>query len=101
MKKREVSTRRVSYWKWVSNYLPVKNPYDSNAAIDGCLLQPYGEQWEFVRQHDNCQIWTLVVTDLMRSTVWEISSGIHVVNRSGFLITQGPFIGDGICDIRY
>jgi hypothetical protein len=101
MKKRETSVRRMNYWKWIKNYRPVKNPFDSNAAIDGCLLQPYGEQWEFVRRHDNFQIWTLVVTDLMRSTDWEISNGIHIVNRYGFLITHVPFTGDGTCSIRY
>ncbi len=101
MKKTTSSSRRMSYWTWVENFRPIRNIFDETMPIDGYLFQPYGEQWEFVKQHDLRYVWTLIITDLPRSSIWEITNGIHIVNREGFLVTEMPFIGDTYCNVRY
>ena len=93
--------RRMSYTKWVKSYCPIKNPFDSLAGIDGYLFRSFGKEWEFVSTYDNAQIWTLVIMDLTRSAAWEITNGIHVVNREGLLITQKPVLENSTIHIRY
>ena len=101
MKRTTDNNRRMSYWTWVKKFRPIRNIFDESMPIDGCLFHPYGEQWEFVKRHDSRHVWTLIITDLPRSSIWEITNGIHIVNREGFLVTEMPFIGETYCDIRY
>lgn len=91
----------MSYWAWVKKFRPIRNMFDETASIDGCLFQPYGEQWEFVKRHDSRYVWSLIITDLPRSSMWEITNGFHVVNREGYLVTEAAITGDVCCDVRY
>lgn len=92
---------RMSYAKWVKTYSPIKNIFKSRTNIDGFLYNTYGEEWEYVNMYHKSQIWTLVIMDLSRSASWEITNGIHFINRAGFLITKRPVLIDTSIHIRY
>ena len=95
------SILRLSYLAWVKKFKPIKNGFDSRAGVHGYLYQPRGKELEFVNCFHNSQIWTLVIMDLSRSASWEISSGIHFVNREGFLITEKPLLDNISVHIQY
>ena len=84
----------MDYWTWVELYKPIQNIFDKTAGIDGCLFLPYGEQWDFIKKHESRYLWTLIITDLDKETLWEISSGIHVVNQQGYLVAEVPYAED-------
>ena len=85
----------MEYYDWVKEFKPLSNHLDENASIDGYLFMPYGNQWEFVKSFDFDQLWTLIITDLdFDKTSWEIVSGIHIVNREGYLITENKYLED-------
>lgn len=90
MKNTENIENSIDYWKWLELYKPVSNHFDKTAALDGYLFLPSGQQWDFVHQHNNNNIWTLIVTDLEDSdeTLWEIASGLHYVNMQGYIVTE-------------
>jgi hypothetical protein len=92
----EIIETDIDYWKWTELYKPIPNHFEKTAAIDGCLFLPTGKQWEFVRQHDDNNIWSLIVTDLENcdDTLWEIMTGVHYVNRQGYLVTEVPYPDD-------
>ncbi len=58
------------------------------------MFLPHGEQWGFISKHENKYLWTLIVTDLDDDTLWEITSGVHTVNRQGYLVTELPYSED-------
>lgn len=93
--------KRLTYGSWVSRFRPLHNSFDTNAAVDGFLFQPYGREWDFVREHDVCCIWTLTITDLARASAWHITNGIHIVNREGYLVTSTPTAADRSYVVRY
>jgi len=80
------------YCDWVEIFKPRTIHLDDNASIDGYLFQPYADQWDFVKSHENENIWTLIITDADDGTHWEISSGVHVVNREGYFVTEAPYL---------
>jgi hypothetical protein len=53
----------------------------------GCLFETYGAELEFVRQQDPRTIWTLVDGD---DGDLYLTSGYHLVNRIGYLISTMP-----------
>jgi len=62
------------------------NPNASWGYSDGpgCLFETYGQELEFVRQQDPLTVWTLVDGD---DGDQYLVSGIHFVNRIGYLIS--------------
>ncbi len=50
----------------------------------GCLFETYGKELEFVRQQDPLTVWTFVDGD---DGDQYLVSGIHFVNRIGYLIS--------------
>lgn len=72
---------------FINKFKPVKNHIDDNASFDGCMLETYGDELEYVRnklQSDPLKIWT--VLDCDGESV--IANGYHYVNRVGYLITE-------------
>jgi hypothetical protein len=53
----------------------------------GCLFETYGEELAFVRQQDLLTLWTLVDGD---DGDMYVISGLHFVNRVGYLISTVP-----------
>ncbi len=88
--------KSLDYWEWREQFKPVPNHFDKTAGIDGCLFQPFGEEWEHVRAFEPEFIWSLTVTDTEENdgTFWEISNGLHVVNREGYIIAGKPCFTD-------
>ena len=74
----------------VPNHL---NPRATCAFGDagGCLFETYGEELAFVRQQDPRCIWTFLDGDDAQYVV----SGMHFVNRIGYLISKVP-VPDGV-----
>lgn len=93
--------KRMTYEAWVKKFKPIKNPFDDNTSVDGYLFQPYGDQWAFVAKQNPDHVWTLIITDLGRRTIWSIAKGFHIVNREGYVITGMPHDRDTPYDIRY
>lgn len=74
-------------------YKPVPNPFDSNAAWDGAMLETYGRELAHVQETFKTApdtVWT--VLDVDGSLI--ASSGMHHVNRIGYIITEVP-VADG------
>jgi hypothetical protein len=69
-----------------SNHL---NPNASWALGEGpgCLFETYGEELEFVRRQDPLTVWTLVDGD---NGAIVLISGMHLVNRIGYLLSTIP-----------
>ena len=87
------------YSDWVEQFKPINNHLEVYASIDGYLFQPYGEQWDFVKSHENEYIWTLIITDTDDGgTHWKISTGLHIVNREGYIVTVEPYSEDTVVE---
>lgn len=63
----------------------------SHAPMGGIMFETSGKEWEFVRQQNPNNIWTVIVGD---SDEWEIAKGFHIVNRMGYIITEEPWTED-------
>jgi hypothetical protein len=62
----------------------------------GCLFNTFGEELAFVRQQDPRSIWTLVDTD---DGQMALVSGVHLVNRVGYLISAVPVPEDTVIEV--
>lgn len=82
---------------WLERFDPIQNHLVDNSSVDGYLFMNYGREWGFVKEFANKNIWSLIITDLENgSTSWDIVSGVHVVNRAGFLVTRVAWVKDSI-----
>jgi hypothetical protein len=70
------------------------NPNASWAFSDtgGCLFETYGEELAFVRQQNRRYVWTFLDGD---DGDQYVASGLHFVNRIGYLISKVP-VPDGV-----
>lgn len=53
----------------------------------GCLFETDGEEFEFIRRQDPLNVWTLVDGD---DGDMYVISGLHFVNRVGYLLSTIP-----------
>jgi hypothetical protein len=84
-------TGTMDYDEWVRKYLPVRQ--NDTAAVDGCMLD-HGVAEDYAKMlaaPPRC-LWTVIAPDSCRH--WVISSGFHIVNRLGYIVTKIPFSGD-------
>jgi hypothetical protein len=65
------------------------NPHASWASGEagGCLFETFGEELDFVRRQDPATVWTLVDGE---DGDQYLLSGIHLVNRLGYLVSLTP-----------
>lgn len=91
----------MRYETWIRKFQPLHNHLNENAAIDGRAFLPTGHELEFVRKQPPHTVWSFLVCDIGRRTIWTISAGYHVVNLMGYLITTKPFDPSKFYDIRY
>ncbi|MFA5366650.1 MAG: hypothetical protein WC333_02100 [Dehalococcoidia bacterium] len=69
-------------------YHPVKNHLDNNASFDGCMFETYGAELQHIvgcLKGTKRQVWTIIESD--RNDNIYYLSGLHIVNRLGFLVT--------------
>src|ERR1700722_6530220 len=57
----------------------------------GCLFETYGEEFALVRRYDPRKVWTLVDGD---DGDMYVISGLHYVNRVGYLLSRDPVPDD-------
>lgn len=73
--------------EFIERFGPIRNPVNSMAGFDfgdgGCLFESAGPDLEFIRAQPMDQVWTVIEGD----DGLEITDGIHVVNRLGYLVT--------------
>jgi hypothetical protein len=91
----------MRYEHWVKEFRPIANPFRDDAEIDGYVFAAHGEEFAFVQRQPTESVWTFIVCDGSRSASWLISSGFHVVNRVGYLVTARPCPPGGVSDVRY
>jgi len=67
---------------------PVTNHFDPNCGFDlgsgGCLFASTGVEYQYVLAQDPRTVWTLIDAD----GCLYIESGLHFVNRLGYLVTR-------------
>jgi len=75
------------------------NPSASWAFGDagGCLFETSGEEFEFVRRYDPSKVWTLVDGD---GGDLYLVSGLHYVNRVGYLLSRNPIPENTTLQVR-
>lgn len=64
-------------------FLPLRNPFDRFAPLDGVLLETFGMEYDFVTTQRRTFVWTLVEGD---SFSW-ITAGLHQINRIGYVVS--------------
>ena len=78
----------MDFDEWCDVYKPINNHIDKNASFDGAMFETYGDEYEFVKQSPEKNIWMYGDGDDGGSYIW---SGWGFVNRIGYFITEVPF----------
>lgn len=78
----------MRYEAWRTRFQPVTNHLTKNTAIDGCVFLPAGPDLEYVQRQPINRVWSFVVCDGRKTSIWLISDGLHVVNLMGYLVTR-------------
>lgn len=83
-------------------YSPIANHINPSAgwAYDeggGCLFETHGEEFDFVRRYDPRKVWTLVDGD---DGDMYLVSGLHFVNRVGYLLTKESIPDDACVQVH-
>lgn len=79
--------RQMTYEEWNEEFVPMVNPFDTNASFDGTMFETYDKELGFVLGVNSCspyKVWTYVDGDGGTYIV----DGYHLVNRIGYFITQ-------------
>lgn len=88
--------RHIDEDTFIERFRPQPNPLDLTASVDfgdgGCLFSAAGKEFRHVLAQDPHTLWTLVEGD---DGSLFIESGLHIVNRLGYLVTARPF-EDGV-----
>jgi hypothetical protein len=74
--------------EFLDRFHPLPNHLSDTAGFDfgegGCLFEASGPELAFVRAQPSARVWTVVDGD----DGMEITEGMHVVNRIGYLVTD-------------
>ena len=81
-----------------STYKPLRNTFEEDAPLDGCMFETFGKEDEFVRKQPPELIWTYQDDDEGFPC---ICSGWHYVNRIGYLVATVPYTGEPVCISLY
>lgn len=88
--------RRIDEDTFIEKFRPQRNLLDLTASVDfgdgGCLYSAAGKEFRHILAQDPRTLWTLVGGD---DGSLFIESGLHIVNRLGYLVTDRPF-EDGV-----
>jgi len=82
--------RTIDEDTFIERFGPRPNHLDTNASFDfgdgGCLFETYGDELAYIRTQDPRTVWTIIEGDEGLA----IESGLHFVNRLGFIVTANP-----------
>ena len=95
------SLKRMEFERWVDEYRPIKNRLTRGTAISGFVFLKHGRDLERVLSHPHDKVWSFIIDDEGRESVWLVADGMHVVNVHGFLLTRRPFNTDAFYEILY
>jgi hypothetical protein len=79
-------------------YLPQKNDFDDNASWNGCMLETYGDDYEYVKTVHALapdRLWTII--DGGDHPI--LTNGFHYVNRIGYVVTVRPAPEDTFIEV--
>ena len=84
--------------QFYEQFTPQKNHLDDNASFDECMFETYGEEMEYViKMSKKNQVVTILECDGEETDeegylipLMYYASGLHLVNRLGFLIVDKP-----------
>ncbi len=62
----------------------------------GCLFETYGQELDFVKRQDRRRVWTLIYGD---DGDLYVVSGLHHVNRVGYLLSRDPVPPDSTIQV--
>lgn len=99
-----MSVRTINEDLWQESYKPKPNHMDATHGWDFgdgcCLYETYGEELEYIKQlveqGKSAYIWTVIETD----GVSVIESGVHIINRLGYIVTENPCRGSDIISVE-
>jgi hypothetical protein len=79
--------KKITEEQFDEQFTLVKNHIDDNASWEGNMFETYGSEamhvYDKAREGNN--VWTIIEGD---DDTMFITSGIHLVNRIGYLITE-------------
>lgn len=73
------------WMEWSDKHDPISNHFRNDP--DEQMFETYGEEVDFVRNHDPKYVWTWIQGDMSDLIV----AGYHYVNRLGYYITHVPW----------
>jgi hypothetical protein len=87
MKTSNIALYMIDEDTFLARFAPLPNHLDPNSGFDlgsgGCLFAVTGPEYRYVRDQDPRVVWTLIEADGRLF----IESGLHFVNRLGYLVT--------------
>ncbi len=99
MNPQDWSFHTIDEGTFIERFGPRPNHLDTNASFDfgdgGCLFETYGRELAYVRTQDPRTVWTIIEGD----DGLAIESGMHFVNRLGFLITARAIEDQTACTV--
>jgi hypothetical protein len=79
--------RQITIEEWEEEFIPMENPFDTNASFNGAMFETFDVELGFVLGVNSLasqKVWTYVDGDGGTYIV----DGYHLVNRIGYFITQ-------------
>ena len=92
-------TNQLTIGEFYAAYLPQKNDFDDNASWNGCMLETFGEDYEYVKTIN------ALAPDRVSTNVEDdegepiMVNGFHYVNRIGYVVTVRPAPADTFIEV--
>jgi hypothetical protein len=81
----------------VPNHINPRAGWVVGADGRGCLFETYGDEFDYVRRFDRLRVWTLIDGD---DGDLYVVSGLHCVNRVGYLLSRNRIPADVFVQVR-
>lgn len=86
-----LTMRSITEDAFAERFGPRPNHLDLSAGFDwgdgGCLLNTTGKEFRYVLAQNPLTVWTVLAGDVGQLA---IESGLHFVNRLGYIVTTHP-----------
>lgn len=93
---------KITEDEFYGKFTLLDNHIDNNASFDGKMFETFGEELEFVKTQAGLnKVWTIIEGDEeelgddgeLRPNMYYVT-GLHIVNRIGYLITNEAYTFD-------